>query len=106
MSKPRLFDVDPALLQREVFVPSADGATFDIVTQQDVEPVLRENAAQRRDAPKHQFNNKSGLTKVASIPNVVMIGLRQRGILADPVRFKKWLNDPENEVFKTRGGKI
>ena len=94
-------------MSREVFVPSLDGSTFDIVTQQDVEPVLAENAAQRRDAPKHKFNNDGDrVTKVASIPNVVMIELRQKGILADPDRFKKWLNDPENTVFRTRGGKI
>ena len=106
MSKPVLFDTDPALLSREVFVPSADGAQFDIVTQQDVEPVISRNAQLRRDAPKHQLNEKSGLTMVASIPNVVMIDLRKKGITSDPVLFKAWLNDPENEVFRTRGGKV
>lgn len=105
----REFDVDPEKLIREVFVPSADGKQFDIVTQQDVEPVLAENRAQRIAAPKRQFNNpdsQSGLTKVASIPNVVMVDLREKGILADPERFKHWLNDPDNVVFRTREGKI
>ena len=105
----RTFDVDPAKLIREVFVPSPDGSTFDIVTQQDVEPVLAENRAQRIAAPKHQFNNldsPSGLTKIASIPDVILTQLRRDGILADPERFKHWLNDPDNEVFRTRKGKI
>ena len=106
MTKPLLFDIDPALMVREVFVPSPDGSTFDIVTQQDVEPVLAENRAQRRDQPKHQFNAKSGLTKVASIPNVVLIRLREQGIMADPDRFKQWLNDPENEIFRTSRGNV
>ena len=104
--KPRVFDIDPALLQREVFVPSADGATFDIVTQQNVGPILVENEAQRRDAPKSQYHEKSGLTKVATIPNVVMQELRKQGITSDPDRFKAWLNDPENRMFRTRGGKV
>ena len=107
MTKPLLFDIDPALMLREIFVPSPDGSTFDIVTQQDVEPVLAENQAQRRDQPKHQFNSKkSDLTKVASIPNVVMIRLREQGILDDPDRFKQWLNDPENEIFRTSRGNV
>lgn len=106
MSRPRLFDIDPVLLQREVFVPSADGATFDIVTQQDAGPILVQNQRRRNAAPKHQFNEKSGLTKVATIPNTVMQDLRKQGILADPDRFKAWLNDPENRMFRTREGKV
>ena len=106
MHNPRVLDIDPAILQREVFVPSADGKTFGIVTQQNTEPVLSENQAQRNDAPKHQFNDKSGLTKIASIPNVILIRLREAGIMADPERFKAWLNAPENKMFRTRGGKV
>ena len=107
MTKPWLFDTDPAFLMREVFVPSLDGRTFDIVTQQDVEPILAENHAQRRDQPKHQFNSKtSDLTKVASIPNVVLIRLREQGIMADRDRFKQWLNAPENQIFRTSRGNV
>jgi len=106
VGKPLLFDTDPALMQREVFLADDPAKDFTIVTQQDVEPVLEQNAQRRRDAPKRQLHDKSGLTLIASIPNVVMIELREKGITADPVRFKAWLNDPENEVFRTRGGKV
>ena len=106
MTQPLLFDVDKAQRLREIFITDNPEKTFSIVTQQDVEPILTENAAQRRDAPKHELHAKSGLTKVASIPNVVMIQLREQGILADPDRFKKWLNASENQAFRTRGGKI
>jgi len=103
--KPRLFDVDPALMQREIFLYDDAKKEFTIVTQQDVGPVLAENQAQRNDAPM-QFHDKSGLTRVASIPNVVMIELREKGILQDQNLFKLWLNNPKNQVFRTRGGKV
>ena len=103
--KPRLFGVDIAARSREFFLYDDAEKQFQIVTQQDVGPVLAENQAQRNDAPM-QFNEKSGLTKVASIPNVVLIALREKGILANERTFKKWLNDPENKVFRTRGGRV
>ena len=103
--KPRLFDVDPALMQREIFLYDDAEKEFTIVTQQDVAPVLAENQAQRNAAPM-KFHDKSDLTKVASIPNVVMIELRENGTLVDQKRFKAWLNDPENLVFRTRGGRV
>ena len=103
--KPRLFGLDVAARSREVFLYDDAEKDFQIVMQQDVEPVLAENQAQRNDAPL-QFNDKSGLTKVASIPNVVMVELREKGILADSNAFKQWLNDPENQVFRTRGGRV
>ena len=103
--KPRLFDVDPALLQREIFLYDDAEKDFQIVMQQDVSPVLAENQAQRNAAPM-KFHDKSDLTRVASIPNVVMVELRERGILQDQNRFKEWLNDPENLAFRTRGGRV
>ena len=106
MYGPRLFDVDPALLQREIFVPSSDGKTFQIVQQQNVGPVLAENKAQRNDAPKSQFNHSSGFTKVASIPLVVINQLREDGILGDQEALRAWLNKSDNKVFRTRGGRV
>ena len=106
MTQPLLFDEDKAQRLRQIFTADDPEKAFTIVTQQDVGPVLAENQAQRNDAPKHTLHDKSGLTKVASIPNVVMMQLREQGILEDPKRFKAWLNDPENQVFRTRGGKV
>lgn len=103
--KPRLFDVDAATRMREIFLYDDAKKEFTIVTQQDVSPVLAENQAQRNDTPM-QLHDKSGFTKVASIPNVVLVELRENGILRDQNRFKQWLNDPENQVFRTRGGRV
>ena len=103
--KPRLFDVDAATRMREIFLYDDVKKEFTIVTQQDTSPVLAENQAQRNDTPT-KLNDKSGFTKVASIPNVILIKLREKGILRDQNAFKQWLNDPENQVFRTRGGRV
>ena len=100
-----LFDSVPDQKLREFFQYDDSTKESTIITQQDVEPVLEANQQARIDAPD-RFNNKSGLTRVASIPNVIMIRLRERGILNDQNAFKKWLNDPENEIFLTRKGKV
>ncbi|MBU9259096.1 hypothetical protein KTD13_01880 [Burkholderia multivorans] len=47
-----------------------------------------------------------GMTKVASIPLVVLEDLKKKGILDDQTAFKKWLDDPENRFFRTRPGKL
>ena len=101
-----LFDNVPDQKMREFFQYDDSTKESTIITQQDVEPVLEANQQARIHAPTDKFNNKSGLTRVASIPNVIMIRLRERGILNEQTAFKKWLNDPENEVFLTRKGKV
>jgi hypothetical protein len=65
------------------------------------------------EANKASFNSvderaryKDGLTKVASIPLVVLQDLKVKGILDDQTAFKKWLDDPENRYFRTRPGKL
>ena len=37
----------------------------------------------------------------ARIPIVIVHDLKKRGIWDDPERFLEWLDDPENEVFRT-----
>ena len=52
------------------------------------------------------------MTKVASIPLVVVQQLAQKGNMnqaggiKDKEAFKKWLNDPDNRFFKTYNGNI
>jgi hypothetical protein len=52
------------------------------------------------------------MTKVASIPLIVVQQLAKKGIMnqaggiKDKVRFRKWLNDPDNRFFKTYNGTI
>lgn len=69
---------------------------------------------------KAQYNQNSGRTgwsgelydpknKIASIPTVIVDELNKKGIMRgyhviDVPAFRRWLNDPDNVVFRTRGG--
>ena len=71
---------------------------------------------------KAQYNDNSGTTgwgdnpidrknKIASLPTEIINELNQKGIMRgyyimDQKAMKKWLNDPDNSVFRTRGGKV
>jgi hypothetical protein len=44
------------------------------------------------------------MSRVASIPLSVYYDLKRRGIADDPKAMKRWLNDADNRVFRTREG--
>jgi hypothetical protein len=98
----KLLDTDPISGIRHVF--HYDNAT-DIATitaEQDVNEVIEANKQQFNDAPtKHGEWNK-----VASIPMVIYMDLKKKGIVDDPVAMKRWLNDPDNRFFRTRPGQV
>jgi hypothetical protein len=74
------------------------------------------------DYTKAQFNENPGKTgwsdepfaaknKIASLPLAIINYLNQKGIMrgyfiVDQTAMKKWLNDPDNQVFRTRGGEV
>ena len=43
---------------------------------------------------------------VARIPLMVLEDLRKKGILNDQVAFRKWLDDRDNRVFRTKPGRL
>lgn len=50
----------------------------------------------------HARKYKEGLGEhVARIPMTIATKLQHEGIMQDPQRFKKWLDDPDNAVFRT-----
>ena len=71
---------------------------------------------------KAQYNANPGKTgwsgepldpknKIATLPLAIINDLNAKGIMRgfhilDPKAMKKWLNDPENRVFRTRGGEV
>jgi len=71
---------------------------------------------------KAQYNANPGKTgwsgevldpknKIASLPLAIINDLNAKGIMRgfhiqDPKAMKKWLNDPDNRVFRTRGGEV
>lgn len=81
-----------------------DHATGDIHTEerQDVTDLIDENKAHANET--RQVGRD--MYRVASIPMTVYVNLKKAGIVDDPVRFKKWLNDRDNRFFRTREGRV
>lgn len=104
----RLFDHDPLTGITEWYHYDPDTEGFTIQTQQDVEYLIDVNKALSNDAPT-RFGE---LTRVASIPATIVMRLAQEGILTmagailDEPRFRAWLNDRDNQAFRTRTGKV
>lgn len=71
---------------------------------------------------KQQYNENPGKTgwsdelfdpknKIASLPLAIINELNAKGIMRgfqilDQKALKAWLNDPDNRVFRTRGGQV
>tara|TARA_B100000131_G_scaffold188739_2_gene181661 strand:+ start:486 stop:815 length:330 start_codon:yes stop_codon:yes gene_type:complete len=107
-SERRVLDFDPHTGIKHNFVyeagetPSQD--RFVIETTQDVSDIIARNRASANDVDKHKPWGE--WSKVASLPLSIYYDLKQQGILDDKKRFTKWLNDPDNKYFRTRGGRI
>lgn len=100
---PRLLDHDPLTGVTEYYHYHEDGG-FSIESRQEITELVEINKflANETTGTRH-----AGLTKVASIPMVVYLDLKQRQMLPDQDEkaFSKWLNDSDNRVFRTRLGK-
>lgn len=75
-----------------------------------------------KDHTKAQYDQRSGKTgwgdapldprnKIAELPPSIIEDLNAMGIMrgyhiVDPKALAKWLNNPENRVFRTRGGNV
>jgi hypothetical protein len=70
---------------------------------QDSEPILEFNKAQQLQTADHW---RGEMHKVASIPLHIYMDLKKQGIIDDPTRFKAWLNDRDNQAFRTRMGRV
>mgnify|MGYP001165227396 FL=1 len=95
----RLFDRDPELGITKYWHVK-DNGEYVVETVQDVTGIAEYN--------KRSYNNTdkkwNDLNKVASIPLSVYYDLKRKGIADDPVALKKWMNDSDNQVFRTRQG--
>jgi|TARA_R110002074_G_scaffold53586_1_gene134338 hypothetical protein len=83
-----------------------DSNTGDVTmsTFQDIGEIVRKNKADRKAfaIDKNSATGRFGeFAKIASIPNVVVDNLMKSGVWFDRVAFRKWLNDPDNRLFRT-----
>ena len=97
----RLFSHDPDAGITKYWHVKGNGE-YVIETQQDVSAIANANKRQYNDTP----NKHSEMNKVASIPLSVYYQLKRDGIADDPTALKKWLNDGDNQVFRTRAGTL
>lgn len=107
----RFFDYDPMTGITEWFHATDDGEGFTIEQTQDVEPLIEANKVAFNSFTSARDSFGDGLTlngksHVASIPAVIHAMLKRQGIIQDPKALKRWLNDPDNAVFRTRPGVI
>lgn len=106
----RVFDVDPAAKKREIFHYDHTNDTSYIETVQDVTAIAEENKSLHAMVDE-RAGWKGDWHRVASIPDAVIVDLNNKGILrgyhcVDERAFKRWLNDGDNKVFRTRPGRI
>lgn len=101
----RLFDDDPIAGTRQLFHWDDETQSFTIETQQDVGAIVEGGKAQYRTMDE-RTPWKGDMHHVARIPMTVYAELVQRGITRDPAAMKRWLNDRDNQVFRTRPGRV
>jgi hypothetical protein len=87
-----------------------DGDRIVIATEQDVTEIIEQNKKEYNATPS-RWGDDIFDNKIASIPLTVIDDLNKQGIMRgfyilDKKAFRKFLNDPDNRVFRTRQGKI
>jgi histidinol phosphatase-like enzyme len=96
-------------MRKQTVHADGDGGII-IKTEQDVSEIIEANKEQL-EFDKQRTGHLDELHHVARIPFTVIDVLNQRGIMRgfsviDDIGFARWLNDPENAVWKTYRGTI
>lgn len=93
---------DPVTRRYTEIVRDAETGLPVITYTQDIKPILEAN---KRAASDFRGTNPEGMTRVASIPNVIVQRLMQTGIWYDQKAMKAWLDDPANRFLRTDDGR-
>jgi hypothetical protein len=109
MRTTRLLDHDEStgLTEYYHFDPQTNG--FVIETKQEVSDIIELNKWAANNA---RSDWKGEMHHVARIPNVVLLDLAAQGIMTpggvilDQKRYKAWINDPANEGFRVKRGRV
>ena len=104
MIEKRLFstDADQGITRTFHYDDETNQAT--IQTQQDVTAIIEEN--KQEYAQVDERARWGEWSRVASIPMSIYFQLKAEGKLDDQEYMKKWLNNSDNQYFRTREGKI
>jgi len=103
----RLITNDPIGGRRVVLHEDRVTGQLTQETTQDVSALVEMNKASFRHFDKRTvFKKRDGLIKVASIPAALWYWLKKQGIVDDEDRLLNWLDQPENEYWRTVPGKV
>lgn len=101
-----LYDLNGDVSRSIVTHESDPEGQFHIHTQQDLEPVIAEAAA-LRDFHAHIGHRKSrNMIPVAEIPLMIYEQAMREGWANDEAAWKRWLNDPQNRLFRITEGRV
>lgn len=101
----RLLESDPVMRIRRNFHFDEIEESFHIETVQDVSQIVELNKASTA-AVDERAGWKGDMHLVARIPMNLFMELQQKGIADDDEALRRWLNDSDNRVFRTRHGKV
>tara|TARA_R100000734_G_scaffold10909_1_gene8202 strand:+ start:3548 stop:3838 length:291 start_codon:yes stop_codon:yes gene_type:complete len=96
-------------MAKRTLIDSKTGSTSEFITEddkiiyhtkQDIQPVIEHCKALAENKPGKDFRH------VAEVPMVIYQKAMREGWVKDKAKWKKWLNDPDNKVFRTWQGKV
>jgi hypothetical protein len=96
MSAPLYQHYDPVTQRATEITEDEDGLCF--VHSQNTRPIVE---SAKRIASSFDPLVRRDTVHVARIPMVIWQQLQRLGITRDEAAFNKWLNDPDNSVFRT-----
>ena len=90
--------IDTSIGGEEVFATEDDKIVYH--KKQNVQPVVEHCKNLSEQQPGKEFRH------VAEIPMVIYQLMVRDGSINDKQALKKWLNDPDNQAFRTWKGKV
>jgi xylose isomerase len=87
-----------------------DGGGVVIAKEQNIDALVDANREEYNNADS-KWSDNALENRVARVPLAVFDQLEKEGItrgftILDHKRFKAWLNNPDNRVFRTKAGRI
>lgn len=103
-----MLDYDPVRKRKRIW--HEDGEGWTVESRTDVTDVIEANKAAM--SATDERTRWGELSRVASIPLDIYFRMKREGKIdpdgnvTDEREFLKWLDDPENILFRTRPGKV
>lgn len=79
---------------------------FTVFAEQDIGNLVDEIRQMSEAYTPFSHQRDTGMRHAAEIPVEIYADLERRGIAQDPARFKAWLNDPDNGMWRVWKGRI